>query len=216
MQWSESLPLTRTETGFQVTTKVPWDQKIKYKFVVDGEWLNHEDQPMETDPGGFLNNIYISPPKPSDSVDEPSVIGGEAAKAPATTTPRNGEPKLPDTSSSGYPQLLSDIASTIVARDGTSSALGYVASGIGAAMHNMVGIDPINIPKIAIPTPKPGEEFNVPGGQESVPNTADLPPESAPSTATVDASTPESLPSPIAPRVPIMIVPVNAPENNTI
>ncbi|KAF8974678.1 hypothetical protein BDZ97DRAFT_42261 [Flammula alnicola] len=33
----------------------------------------------------------------------------------------------------GYPQLLSDIADTIAARDGTSSALDYVASGLGAA-----------------------------------------------------------------------------------
>jgi len=152
---------------------------------------------METDPGGFLNNIYISPPKPADSIDEPSIIGAGPVDAPvkhtdtntngnvanghppteerhetvndsneaessppqagaepaasdsgkATTTLPNSDPK-PETLSTGYPQLFSDIASTIVARDGTSSALSYVASGIGAAMHNMVGIDPINIPKV--------------------------------------------------------------------
>lgn len=48
----------------------------------------------------------------------------------------------------GFPQLLSDLANTIVARDGTSSALDYVASGLGAAMHGVVGMDPINIQKV--------------------------------------------------------------------
>lgn len=48
----------------------------------------------------------------------------------------------------GFPQLLSDLANTIVARDGASSALDYVASGLGAAMHGVVGVDPINIQKV--------------------------------------------------------------------
>jgi hypothetical protein len=60
------------------------------------------------------------------------------------------EPKTSDTQTSGFPQLLSDLASTIAARDGTSSALAYVASGLGAAMHSAVGIDPINIPKVSL------------------------------------------------------------------
>jgi hypothetical protein len=45
-------------------TQIPWEQKIKYKFIVDGKWLVHEDQPTEVDPGGFVNNIYIAPAKP--------------------------------------------------------------------------------------------------------------------------------------------------------
>lgn len=49
---------------------------------------------------------------------------------------------------SGFPQLLSDLANTIVARDGTSSALDYVTSGLGAAMHGVVGMDPINTQKV--------------------------------------------------------------------
>ena len=60
------------------------------------------------------------------------------------------ELKISDTQTSGFPQILSDLASTIVARHGTSSALGYVASGLGAAMHSAVGIDPINIPKVSL------------------------------------------------------------------
>lgn len=44
----------------------------------------------------------------------------------------------------GSPQPLLDLASTVVARDSTSSALGYVASGLGGAASNVVGLDPIN------------------------------------------------------------------------
>ncbi|KAF8901632.1 immunoglobulin E-set, partial [Gymnopilus junonius] len=62
--WSASTPLTRTQSGFEGTTKIPWGQKIKYKFVVDGRWVTHEDQPTETDPGGFVNNVFTAPTKP--------------------------------------------------------------------------------------------------------------------------------------------------------
>ena len=44
--------------------QIPWEQKVKYKFIVDGEWRLHDDQPTEVDPGGFVNNIYTAPAKP--------------------------------------------------------------------------------------------------------------------------------------------------------
>ncbi|KDR83446.1 hypothetical protein GALMADRAFT_274896 [Galerina marginata CBS 339.88] len=253
--WSASTPLTKNATGFEGTTKIPWGQKIKYKFVVDGQWITHEDQETEIDPGGFVNNVYTAPPKPAGSTPaeaatavveavgvptkdaEPianghvtnghSVVPEVVAENPASEAPeapveeakprdssdRNAAPAAPSIEPPPRPgtplQLLADLASTIVARDGTSSALGYVASGLGAAMHSVVGVDPVNLQKIAIPTPKPDDVFTLPGGQESVPNTAELPLESAPPTAA------GTIPSPIAPKVPIMIVPVNAAENNT-
>ncbi|KAJ3488623.1 hypothetical protein NLJ89_g11596 [Agrocybe chaxingu] len=63
-QWSSSIHLTKTPTGFEGTTRIPWNEKIKFKFIVDGQWIVHEDQPTETDPGGFVNNVYTAPPKP--------------------------------------------------------------------------------------------------------------------------------------------------------
>ncbi|PPR02490.1 hypothetical protein CVT24_002039 [Panaeolus cyanescens] len=209
--WTSSLPLQKTSTGFAVTTRVPWGEKVKYKFIVDGQWLVRDDRPTEVDFGGYVNNVLVTPPKPTTM--ENGHANGHAAGVNGTAKPLNGDAK-PHSAQS--PELangngfLSDLAGTIAARDGTTTALGYVASGIGAAVHNVVGVDPINTQKIAIPTPKTDETFKLPEGQE--PKAADLSPPESPSLETSS----ESPVSPVAPIVPIMIVPVNAPENNTI
>jgi len=99
------------------------------------------------DPGGYINNVYTTPPKPESSPAAPAQpsntkdvgTNGHAANGVA---PSEGQ-------GAGIPQLLSDFASTIAARDGTSSALEYVASGIGAAVHSVVGVDPINSQKVS-------------------------------------------------------------------
>ncbi|KJA24589.1 hypothetical protein HYPSUDRAFT_477899 [Hypholoma sublateritium FD-334 SS-4] len=67
---------------------------------------------------------------------------------------------------------------------------------------------------IAIPTPATDVAFVLPGEEESVSNITALPLESNQDTA--KESVQESLPSPIAPIVPLLIVPVNAAENNTV
>ncbi len=41
-------------------------------------------------------------------------------------------------------RFISDLADTIAARDGTSSTLGYFASGLGKTIHTVVGVDPVN------------------------------------------------------------------------
>ena len=63
-KWASSIHLVKVPTGFEGVTQIPWEQKIKYKYIVDGKWLVHEDQPTEVDPGGFVNNIYIAPARP--------------------------------------------------------------------------------------------------------------------------------------------------------
>lgn len=68
--------------------------------------------------------------------------------------------------------------------------------------------------QIAIPTPATDAAFVLPGEQESVSNITALPIESNQDAA--NTSVQESLPSPIAPIVPLLIVPVNAAENNTV
>lgn len=65
--------------------------------------------------------------------------------------------------------------------------------------------------QIAIPTPKPDDEFEVPEEQAE---TSISEPESPPIAATSDAKE-ETVAESVAPDVPITIVPVNAPENNT-
>lgn len=50
------------------------------------------------------------------------------------------------------PQLVSNLAETLAAREGTSSALGYVTSGLGVAIHSVVGVDPINANPVSSPS----------------------------------------------------------------
>ncbi|KDQ64953.1 carbohydrate-binding module family 48 protein, partial [Jaapia argillacea MUCL 33604] len=63
-QWSKSTHLKRTPTGFETSIKVPWSEKVIYKFVVDGRWVTSGDQPTERDGSGNLNHVYFSPSKP--------------------------------------------------------------------------------------------------------------------------------------------------------
>lgn len=122
--------------GFKGTINIPWKSKITYKFIVDGEWLVNSQEPTETDDRGNVNNVYTAPEKPSvtsqsnGTSDEPNSV---AHGKPSTTT--NGI---------YLPQLVSDLATSIAAREGTTSAFGYVASGVGAAMKGVIGVDPIN------------------------------------------------------------------------
>ncbi|EIN10317.1 hypothetical protein PUNSTDRAFT_24152, partial [Punctularia strigosozonata HHB-11173 SS5] len=61
--WSSSIHMTKTPSGFEAKVKVPWGQKILYKFVVDGTWLAAQGQPTELD-GWTVNNFYHAPEKP--------------------------------------------------------------------------------------------------------------------------------------------------------
>ncbi|KAK0191297.1 hypothetical protein F5146DRAFT_594575 [Armillaria mellea] len=63
-QWSSSIHLAKDGAGFKGSAQIPWDEKIAYKFIVDGEWSIAPSQPTETDSSGNVNNIYIAPSKP--------------------------------------------------------------------------------------------------------------------------------------------------------
>lgn len=140
-KWSKSIYLSKTANGFEGSINIQWSEKITFKFIVDGNWFVHESLPTETEPGGFVNNVYTAPPKPVEQpLDVQPEGNGHAVE---------GNGSIPAVASTnGFPQLLSEIANTIAARDGTSTPLEYVASGIGAALHSVVGVDPINIQKV--------------------------------------------------------------------
>ncbi|EAU84619.1 hypothetical protein CC1G_00138 [Coprinopsis cinerea okayama7 len=63
-QWARTKHLNKTARGFVGTVKVPWGEKVKYKFVVDGRWMTLKGQPTEMDPGGYINNVFTVPQKP--------------------------------------------------------------------------------------------------------------------------------------------------------
>lgn len=56
--------MTRYEYGFQSTVKIPWGERVAYKFIVDGRWTTTDTQPTELDPIGNINNVYNSPARP--------------------------------------------------------------------------------------------------------------------------------------------------------
>lgn len=75
-----------------------------------------------------------------------AVVAPETVEAKADT---NGADikggKLDDVVIGGpIPQLVSDVISTVAATEGASTTMEYVASGIGAAIQAVVGVDPIN------------------------------------------------------------------------
>ncbi|KAF9224317.1 hypothetical protein BS17DRAFT_646360, partial [Gyrodon lividus] len=63
-KWSSSIHLAKGDVGFSGTVKVPWAEKVTYKFIVDGYWLCRDDQPQEDDGHGNINNFLQVPEKP--------------------------------------------------------------------------------------------------------------------------------------------------------
>lgn len=63
-QWSKSLQLARTSTGFTTSVKVPWNSTVAYKYFVDGKWMLDETKPRMVEPEGYVNNVYVVPSKP--------------------------------------------------------------------------------------------------------------------------------------------------------
>lgn len=63
-QWSSSIHLAKGDGGFFGSVKVPWGQKITYKYVVDGRWQCRDDKPQENDGNGNINNVLLAPERP--------------------------------------------------------------------------------------------------------------------------------------------------------
>lgn len=55
--------MVKGDTGFSGSVKVPWGQKVAYKFIVDGHWKCRDDLPQEDDGHGNFNNILQTPEK---------------------------------------------------------------------------------------------------------------------------------------------------------
>jgi Glycogen recognition site of AMP-activated protein kinase len=141
--------LTKGPTGFKGSTKIPWNTKIVYKFIVDEQWMVVEHEPTEFDYDGNLNNVYIAPQKPPSSAPEAdSSVSTLSADHPAESDNTTSELEAP--SGPPFPQIVADMADTVSAREGTTSAFNYVASGLGAVIHSVVGYDPINAGQVTI------------------------------------------------------------------
>ncbi|KAK7060264.1 Cruciform DNA binding protein [Paramarasmius palmivorus] len=206
-QWSSSTRLTKQGSTFKGAVSVPWNSKVVYKFIVDGQWLVNDREPTEWDNAGNLNNVYFSPEKPSEPVvpsaetaaPVPNGTVKEETQAPAKQDSVVGNGKLSTPAAAAIPQLLSDLGKTILAADGTKSSVEYVVSGVGAAIQGVIGVDPINPDKIPVQTPKAEKDIFKPDTPSKQVEDSVLLAEQAPIT--------------LAPKVPVEVLPVNSEEN---
>ncbi|TFK56180.1 hypothetical protein OE88DRAFT_1652812 [Heliocybe sulcata] len=185
-QWSSSIHLNKTPTGFESKIKVPWSETILYKFVVDGNWTTASDQPTEYDATGNLNNVYHAPSKPAPPVLEapPAVL------APESVAP---EPKLANgdmkrESGSSIVEKVTEMASNVV-----ETASNAVAPAVEFADKF------VDEPATPAATDKPQEplpeEPAAPAEPEAVSSPAPEPP--------APAADPELLP-----EVPLVVLPL--------
>ncbi|RDW91195.1 hypothetical protein BP5796_02360 [Coleophoma crateriformis] len=82
--WSKSEQLIKTGNTFEKNVTLPNAQeKIYYKFVVDGNWVTDHTAPQETDPSGNLNNVLTT-----DRITKhtPATAGIMSGVAPTSTT----------------------------------------------------------------------------------------------------------------------------------
>jgi hypothetical protein len=170
-QWSSSIQMKKDANGFKGTTKIPWGEKIAYKFIVDGQWVVNDREPTETDNLGNVNNVYTAPKKPSNEFQP----NGNGTVVHGLESAAHGKPTT-QADAFHLPQLVSELATTMAATDGTTSAFGYVASGVGAAMRSVIGVDPINPDPLSAPptaevngsfTQEPSPATPVPAGKEN-------------------------------------------------
>ncbi|KAM6495635.1 hypothetical protein JOM56_008341 [Amanita muscaria] len=69
--WSKSIPLTKSLNGFTGSIKLPWNKTIAYKYIVDGNWSLDDSKPKRVELGGYVNNVYVAPSKPSSPQETP-------------------------------------------------------------------------------------------------------------------------------------------------
>lgn len=131
--------MTKGAEGFTGSVRVPYGEKVVYKFIVDGSWSTNNSEPTEVDGSGNVNNVQTTPNAPSPSA-EPTTTAVEEKKPNGSTLKGKREPRARVSLS----QFIADFASTVAATDGTTSAAQYVASGVGAAIQGVIGIDPVN------------------------------------------------------------------------
>ncbi|KAH7105562.1 hypothetical protein BKA62DRAFT_690141 [Auriculariales sp. MPI-PUGE-AT-0066] len=66
--------MTKTDSRFEATVALPWDEEVVYKYIVDGQWVVSDQEPKKDDGSGQLNNVYRSPKatEPAGAADAPT------------------------------------------------------------------------------------------------------------------------------------------------
>ncbi|KKY15127.1 putative carbohydrate-binding module family 48 protein [Diplodia seriata] len=89
--WAKSVQLDHKDGRFEKTVQLPEnDDKVLYKFVVDGNWTTSTQAPQEDDGHGIYNNVLL----PADIFSSPSAhIMSSAAPDSTTAQLAADEPK---------------------------------------------------------------------------------------------------------------------------
>ncbi|KIO30523.1 carbohydrate-binding module family 48 protein [Tulasnella calospora MUT 4182] len=95
--WARSVHMEKTLAGFSAKVKLPYGQKVDYKYVVDGQWAVNEDFPTTYDWQGNINNYIITPNEPEPVPELPKALPTPppelVIKAPSS--PANDGPVTP-------------------------------------------------------------------------------------------------------------------------
>ncbi|KAI0723443.1 hypothetical protein C8Q76DRAFT_395496 [Earliella scabrosa] len=183
--WSCSHHLTKTPSGsFEGTVRIPWGDKISYKYIVDGRWTTTDDQPTEMDPMGNLNNVFRAPARPAP---EPS-----PAPAPAPE---------PETKAETFPAKVEE--STVGAANGILETAKQAAVRMVEALAPGTAETPAPTPATETPTTLPEPE------PTPTPTPAPAPSEPEPATEVTSTAVLPSEPVPVAPVVPVPVLPLS-------
>lgn len=120
LQWSSSIRLARKASGFEAPVRIPWQDKICYKFIVDGRWVTNDAEPTESE-GGFVNNVYTAPSKPAP----PTIDAPPAVLAPEAVHP---EPK----------EVPSEEPAPEKSQNGIAGSIGSTVSNLADQLHSAV------------------------------------------------------------------------------
>ncbi|KAI5124790.1 hypothetical protein M0805_005424 [Coniferiporia weirii] len=201
--WSSSLHLNRTPAGFAGSVALPWESKILYKFVVDGNWQTLLGHPIEVDPAGNVNNVAYTPekPQPNASAEEtpilPPTLVSEAEPADVPVPEAKEEPTV----EASPADVKSDDAPVEMAPD------------LSIAIQPVLDSDTNTEPEPSSEPSVPDASTHAPSAQEPA-SEATLPPASEP---VVEATSAVVIPEPVtaeepSPSAEVTPAPEPAPE----
>ncbi|KAJ2915039.1 hypothetical protein MD484_g5391, partial [Candolleomyces efflorescens] len=236
--WSCSTRLIKTDSGFVGSVNVPWAEKIKYKFIVDGQWLTQAGQPTEMDPGGYINNIYLTPPKPLAAAPEPIKLNSYGFASVQTESVEATQEKEESPVPAPEPEKPVEVVEEspapkveeekVVAKSGTiEKRISMPIVPVNAVEHNTIHSTPPPppIPDYVLPPSPRARSTSPPPARRAKPIEAQESPVPAPEKpveVVPETPTPKAEEKPVEKsraserRMSIPIIPVNAVEHNTI
>ena len=143
-------------SGFAQRVHVPWDEKVPYKFIVDGRWVTRDDRPTEFDGAGNLNNVLLTPSKPTHStIDHPLTSAAlqelTESMSSTTTSPEASPP---------YSETPQQEASNVAEGDGITESDSIDMTGAVADVVVPGKEFALHVPDIIVEAGEPGDTLN--------------------------------------------------------